>query len=55
MICCGYKSHYIKEYFANYHLYRSGITFDLQKHSMEMQNGSEPSWRVTLVETGKLV
>ncbi|MEK7073949.1 MAG: glucose-1-phosphate cytidylyltransferase [Patescibacteria group bacterium] len=53
IICCGYKSHYIKEYFANYHLYRSDITFDLQKHSMEIhKNGSEP-WRVTLVETGE--
>ena len=53
IICCGYKSHYIKEYFANYYLHRSDITFDLGNHTSEiLKNGSEP-WKVTLVETGE--
>jgi glucose-1-phosphate cytidylyltransferase len=52
IICCGYKSHVIKDYFANYHLYCSNVTFDLQNNKMEVHtNGAEP-WRVTLVETG---
>ncbi|KKR87186.1 glucose-1-phosphate cytidylyltransferase [Candidatus Gottesmanbacteria bacterium RIFCSPHIGHO2_01_FULL_46_14] len=53
VICCGYKSHYIKEYFANYHLHRSDVTFDLTSHNTKIhRNGAEP-WRVTLVETGE--
>lgn len=53
IICCGYKSHFIKEYFANYHLHRSDVTFDLSRQSVEVhKNGAEP-WRVTLVETGE--
>ena len=53
IICCGYKSHVIKEYFANYHLNRSDITFDLAGHKAHVhKNGAEP-WRVTLVETGE--
>lgn len=52
IICCGYKAHVIKEYFANYHLHCSDVTFDLKNHSMEVHsNGAEP-WRVTLVDTG---
>ena len=52
IICCGYKSHVIKDYFANYHLYCSNVTFDLQNNEMEVHtNGAEP-WKVTLVETG---
>jgi len=52
LICCGYKGHVIKEYFASY-LYRlSDVTFDLRQHKTEIhRNGVEP-WRVTLVETG---
>lgn len=52
VICCGYKAHIIKEYFSNYHLHCSDVTFDLQNNSMEVHtNGAEP-WRVTLVDTG---
>lgn len=53
IICCGYKSHVVKEYFANYYLHCSDVTFDLVENRMEVHNsGSEP-WRVTLVETGE--
>jgi glucose-1-phosphate cytidylyltransferase len=53
LICCGYKGHLIKEYFAHYFLHVSDVTFDLRANSMEThQNGVEP-WRVTLVDTGE--
>lgn len=52
VICCGYKSHIIKDYFRNYHLYRSDVTFDLGKHSHEVHKNGAEDWRVTLVETG---
>ncbi len=53
IICAGYKSHAIKEYFANYALYNSDVTFDLQNQSQTShKNGSEP-WKVTVVETGE--
>lgn len=53
IICCGYKGYVIKEYFANYFLHRSDVTFDLKKNEMKVhQNGVEP-WRVTLVDTGE--
>ena len=52
VICCGYKSHVIKEYFANYHLHRAEVTFDLGKNEMEVHNSGAEPWRVTLVETG---
>ncbi len=52
IICCGYKGYVIKEYFANYVLHMSDVTFDLEHNRMEMhENGTEP-WRVTLVDTG---
>jgi len=52
VICLGYKGYMIKEYFANYFLYNSDVTFDLTGNEMEVhQNTSEP-WRVTLVDTG---
>lgn len=52
IICLGYKGYLIKEYFANYYLHTSDITFDMQNNSMEvLQNNSEP-WKVTLVDTG---
>lgn len=53
VICCGYKGHMIKEYFADYYLHRSDVTFDFSDHnSMTVhQNVAEP-WRVTLVDTG---
>jgi glucose-1-phosphate cytidylyltransferase len=53
IICCGYKGYVIKEYFANYVLHTSDVTFDLRSNGMELHqhNGTEP-WRVTLVDTG---
>jgi glucose-1-phosphate cytidylyltransferase len=52
IVCLGYKGYFIKEYFANYFLHSSDVTFDLQKNSMEVhQNFGEP-WRVTLIDTG---
>jgi glucose-1-phosphate cytidylyltransferase len=53
IICCGYRGYVIKEYFANYVLHNSDVTFDLRNNSLEMlQNGTEP-WRITLVDTGE--
>jgi glucose-1-phosphate cytidylyltransferase len=52
VICCGYKSHVVKEYFANYHLHRADVTFDLENDEMEVHNRRAEPWRVTLVETG---
>lgn len=53
VICCGYKGYLIKEYFANYFLHMSDVTFDIKKNEMEVhQNHVEP-WKVTLVDTGE--
>ena len=53
IICCGYKGHIIKEYFANYFLHTCDVTFELKKNKVEViTNGVEP-WRVTLVDTGE--
>jgi glucose-1-phosphate cytidylyltransferase len=53
VICCGYKGYVIKEYFANYFLHMSDITFDMQNNKMEVhQRNAEPR-RVTLVDTGE--
>lgn len=53
IVCCGYKSYMIKEYFANYFLHRADVTFDIQNNRMEvLQNHVEP-WKVTLVDTGE--
>ena len=53
VICCGYKGHVIKEYFADYYLHRSDVTFDFSENNRMTvhQNVAEP-WRVTLVDTG---
>lgn len=52
VICLGYKGYVIKEYFANYFLHMSDVTFDMANNKMEVhQNNAEP-WRVTLVDTG---
>lgn len=52
IICCGYKSYIIKEYFTNYFLHMSDVTIDVLNNKMEVhQNNAEP-WRVTLVDTG---
>jgi glucose-1-phosphate cytidylyltransferase len=53
IICCGYKGYVIKEYFANYFLHMSDVTFSMKDNSMEVhQNNAEP-WTVTLVDTGE--
>jgi len=53
IICCGYKGYMIKQYFANYFLCMSDVTFDMQHNKVEVhRNGVEP-WRVTLVDTGE--
>ncbi|MBU1260886.1 MAG: glucose-1-phosphate cytidylyltransferase [Planctomycetes bacterium] len=52
VICCGYKGYMVKEYFANYFLHMSDVTFDMQSNEMQVhQKYSEP-WKVTLVDTG---
>jgi glucose-1-phosphate cytidylyltransferase len=53
VICCGYKGYQIKEYFANYFLYMSDVTFDMSKNTMEVHQRSAEPWRVTLVDTGE--
>jgi glucose-1-phosphate cytidylyltransferase len=52
LICCGYKGYVIKEYFANYFLHMSDVTFDMQKNSMKVHQQSAEPWKVTLVDTG---
>ena len=53
IICCGYKQYIIKEYFADYYLHNSDITFDFRNNnSMEIHNNTTEPWRVTLVDTG---
>jgi glucose-1-phosphate cytidylyltransferase len=52
IICCGYKGYVIKEYFANYFLHMSDVTFDMQNNQMEVHQQKAEPWRVTLVDTG---
>lgn len=52
IICCGYKGYVIKEYFANYFLHMSDVTFDMSHNKMEVHQKYAESWRVTLVDTG---
>ena len=52
VICCGYKGYLIKEYFANYFLHESDVTFDMQKNKMEVHHKRAEPWIVTLVDTG---
>lgn len=53
VICCGYKGYVIKEYFANYFLHMSDVTFDMSKNSMEVHQRNAEPWRVTLIDTGE--
>lgn len=53
IICCGYKGYVIKEYFANYFLHMSDVTFDLSSNSMQVHHNHVEPWRVTLVDTGE--
>lgn len=52
IVCLGYKGYVIKEYFANYFLHTSNVTFDMQKNVMEVHERFAEPWRVTLVDTG---
>ena len=52
IICAGYKGYVIKEYFANYFLHMSDVTFDMEKNSMEVHEKHAEPWRVTIVDTG---
>jgi glucose-1-phosphate cytidylyltransferase len=52
IICCGYKGHIIKEFFANYFLDNSDVTFDMRTNSMEVHKCNTEDWKVTLVNTG---
>ena len=53
VICCGYRGYMIKEYFANYFLHSSDVTFDLEHNRMEVHQRFAEPWRVTLVDTGE--
>lgn len=53
IICCGYKGYVIKEYFANYFLHSSDVTFDMATNNMEVHQQNAEPWRVTLVDTGE--
>ena len=53
IICCGYKGYMIKEYFANYFLHMSDVTFDMVNNSMEVHQKNVEPWKVTLVDTGE--
>lgn len=52
VVCCGYKGYVIKEYFANYFLHMSDVTFDMAKNQMQVHQYKAEPWRVTLVDTG---
>ena len=52
VICCGYKGYVIKEYFANYFLHMSDVTFDMKHNRMEVHSKRAEPWSVTLVDTG---
>jgi glucose-1-phosphate cytidylyltransferase len=53
IICCGYKGYVIKEYFANYFLHQSDVTFDMATNSMEVHEKRAEPWKITLVDTGE--
>lgn len=53
IVCCGYKGYVIKEYFANYFLRRSDVTFDMRFNQMNVHTGNAEPWKVTLIETGE--
>ena len=52
IICCGYKGYLIKEYFANYFLHMSDVTFDMTENKMKVHQQNAEAWKVTLVDTG---
>lgn len=52
IICCGYKGYLIKEYFANYFLHMSDVTFDMANNKMHVHENKAEPWKVTLIDTG---
>ena len=52
VICCGYKGYMVKEYFANYFLHMSDVTFDISKNEMEVHQRHAEPWKITLIDTG---
>ena len=52
IICCGYKGYVIKEYFANYFLHNSDVTFSLKNNTMEIHQAKVEPWKITLIDTG---
>jgi glucose-1-phosphate cytidylyltransferase len=53
IICCGYKGYVVKEYFSNYFLHMSDVTFDMKHNTMKVHEKNAEPWRVTLVDTGE--
>ncbi|QWD32240.1 glucose-1-phosphate cytidylyltransferase [Polynucleobacter paneuropaeus] len=53
IVCCGYKGYIIKEYFANYFLHMSDVTFDISQNTMQVHHRSAEPWKVTLLDTGE--
>ena len=53
VICCGYRGHMIKEYFANFVLHSADVTFDIARHTTEIHGQAADPWRVTLIDTGE--
>ena len=53
VVCCGYRGYVIKEYFANYSLHISDVTFDLEENRTRVRNEKTEPWRVTLIDTGE--
>ncbi len=53
IICCGYKGYIIKEYFANYFLHMSDVTFDMKDNTLKVHEKNAEPWRVTLIDTGE--
>ncbi len=54
IICCGYRGYMIKEYFANYFLHMSDVTFDMNCNEMQVHRHHAEDWKVTLIDTGEL-
>jgi glucose-1-phosphate cytidylyltransferase len=52
VICCGYKGYFIKEYFSNYFLHMSDVTFDMEHNEMKVHHRKAEPWKITLVDTG---
>jgi glucose-1-phosphate cytidylyltransferase len=52
VVCCGYRGYVIKEYFANYFLHMSDVTFDMRENGMDVHQRNAEPWRVTLIDTG---